>query len=298
MECLLDIADELPAGTSLAGGMYVIESTICSGGFGIVYRARHRSGKAFAMKEFFVEGFSVRNADMSVGSPQDYADELSELLMLFGEEGWWPGLISHPNVVRVFKYFEENDTGYIVLEHIQGTDLQDIIEHHPDWLDPDQILQIAQNLANGLEYLHANGVVHGDIAPDNIMMRSALDPVLIDFGSSLFNDDGNNDQRAPAKLRAVKDGYSAPELYNRMLHPSTSSDIYSLGATLHHMVSGVAPTPANQRLKASKSEDGMLKNVVGFPPQFLAEIRAALSLRSKERPSAKQFSQICKEAFG
>jgi len=293
VESLVDTNDELPAGTFLNGGAFVIESTICNGGFGIVYRARSRMGKVFALKEFFVEGFSLRGTDMMVSSPDAYADELDELLMLFCEEGWWPGLMSHPNVMRVFDFFEENGTGYIVLEHIDGTDLQDIMEQNPDWLEPNQIMEIATILSDGLAYLHSNGVVHGDIAPDNVMMRGPFDPVLIDFGSAIFNDEGEQPQRPPVKMRAVKDGYSAPELYNRRLHPTSASDIYSLGATVHQMVMGVAPEPANLRLKQTNHNAIQLNSVHQYSPQFLSGISAALSLSRDERPSAEQFFRIC-----
>jgi len=177
LRSLLEVDDDLPPGTMLRRGKYRIETAICSGGFGIVYRARDKNGAIFAIKEFFVDGFSIRGDDGPVFSPPDYADEIQELMLL----------LSHPNVLRVLGYFEENNTGYIVLEYIAGADLQDIMEHHPDWLEPRQIVQIASILCDGLQYLHLNGVVHGDIAPDNVIMRGSTDPVLIDFGSSLYH---------------------------------------------------------------------------------------------------------------
>jgi len=277
----------------LGRGKYCIESAICSGGFGIVYRAYDKSCAEFAIKEFYVEGLSYRAPDGSVVSPPSYAAEIAELQLLFSEEGWWPGLLSHPNILRVLDYFEENGTGYIVLEYIEGADLQDIMENHPGWLRPGQIVKIAGILGGGLHYLHMNGVVHGDVSPDNVIMRGVLDPVLIDFGSSLFSDEGGPVNRAPAKLRAVKDGYSPPELYDRYAFPTAASDIYSLGATLHHMVVGAAPESAEGNNGAGTAEPKLLRHVGLFDRRFLEMIAASLSPKQEMRPSAAQIANIC-----
>lgn len=293
-EKFVDVDDDLPPGTMLGRGKYRIEAAICSGGFGIVYRARNKSGTIFAIKEFFVDGFSTRGPDGSVISPPDYAEEIEELMLLFSEEGWWPSLLSHPNILRVLGYFEENNTGYIVLEYIAGADLQDIMENHPDWLEPRQIIQIASMLCDGLQYLHLNGVVHGDIAPDNVIMRGSIDPVLIDFGSSLFNDDSGPVNRAPAKLRAIKEGYSSPELYNRRVFPSWKSDIYSLGATLYHMVVGDAPDGKEVGIDKPTLRATLAAYSDRFDRRFLQIISNALSINQEERPTAAEISQVCR----
>lgn len=292
----IEFEDELAPGTLLKRGAYQIESTICNGGFGIVYRARNKHGKLYAIKEFFVEGLSTRHPDNSVGVPSHRATEIGELFNLFCEEGWWPGLLSHSNVMRSFEFFEDNSTGYIVLEFIAGADLQDIVANQPDWLEPFQIIRIAGCLSEGLAYLHRNGVVHGDIAPDNILMRGPADPVLIDFGSSLFGDEEEIESRPPARLRAVKDGYSAPEIYDRMIHPSAASDIYSLGATLHFMIDGSPPQVSNGEITETSVKRG-LTNIEGFPAEFLIGIASTLSANQKERPTAADFARICNTTF-
>jgi serine/threonine protein kinase len=289
--------DELAPGALLKRGAYQIESTICSGGFGIVYRALSKSGKVVALKEFFVENLSTRNTDNSVGIPSHRAAEIGELYNLFCEEGWWPGLLSHPNVMRSFEFFEDNATGYIVLEFINGADLHDIVANQPDWLEPRQIIEIAARLSDGLAYLHRNGVVHGDIAPDNILMRGPVDPVLIDFGSSLFGDEGEIEARPPARLRAVKDGYSAPEIYDQKIHPSPASDIYSLGATLHFMIDGSPPARKLTDPETKVSASQGLVNREGLPEEFLVGIASALSPEPQERPTATDFADICKTTF-
>ena len=292
----IEFEDELAPGTLLKRGAYQIESTICSGGFGIVYRATDKRGKRFAIKEFFVEGLSTRNPDNSVGVPSHRAMEIGELFNLFCEEGWWPGLLSHSNVMRSFEFFEDNATGYIVLEFIAGADLQDIVANQPDWLEPFQIIRIAARLSEGIAYLHRNGVVHGDIAPDNILMRGPADPVLIDFGSSLFGDEEEIESRPPARLRAVKDGYSAPEIYDRKIHPSAASDMYSLGATLHFMIDGSPPQgPKDEITKTSRTRG--LVNSEGFPIEFLSGIVSTLSESKAERPTAADFARICNTTF-
>ena len=293
-EEMVEVDNDLPPGTVLGRGKYRIESSICSGGFGIVYRARDRKNTIFAIKEFFVDGVSIRGADGSVLSPTDYASEIEELMLLFSEEGWWPSLLSHPNVLRVLGYFEENSTGYIVLEYIAGADLQDIMEHHPDWLEPRQIVQIATMLCEGLQYLHQNGVVHGDISPDNVIIRGPVDPVLIDFGSSLFHDDNGPRNRAPAKMRAVKEGYSPPELYDRYVFPSWESDIYSLGATLYHMVVGAAPDGKEVGVNKPTVRATLASFSNKFDRRFLQVISSALSTRQEERPTAADISQVCR----
>ena len=294
-EKFVEVDNDLPSGTMLKHGKYRVDEAICSGGFGIVYRAQDRSGTHFAIKEFFVDGFSSRRPDGSVTSPSEHSAEIDELMLLFSEEGWWPSLLSHPNILRVLGYFEENNTGYIVLEYVAGADLQNIMEHHPEWLEPYQIIQIADLLCDGLRYLHLNGVVHGDIAPDNVIMRGSIDPVLIDFGSSLFNDESGPINRAPAKLRAVKEGYSPPELYDRRVFPSSQSDVYSLGATLYHMIVGEPPDGGDTGPDKKKILRALSESLGRFDRRFLRLIASALSIKQEERPTAKNFSKICRE---
>ena len=232
----------LPAGTVL--DRYRIDSVIAAGGFGITYLCHHVTlGKPYALKEHFPRQFAYRDSTTMDVLPTD-PGTFKWALERFVQEGQALARCSHPNVVAVVDVFEANQTAYMVLGYEEGRSLKtwlDMLGRAPTQAEIDAILR---PLLDALSYVHAQGLLHRDIAPDNIMIRSDGKPCLIDFGSARQA----MAERSQAMSALIKSGYSPPEQYTQSSRTQGPwSDIYALGATLYRAVTGQTPPESTER---------------------------------------------------
>ncbi len=278
--------DELPSGSVLFHGQYVIDKVITSGGFGIAYFAKDHSGKDVVIKECFsgahCRRMRSRVRPRSAGSQR----EMSKILKYFLKEARSLSTLNHPNVVHVHQVFQENDTAYMVLDRIRGHDLLDVIETNEVARTPDWIVALTVKMVAALSYVHANDILHRDVSPDNIFMTPDHQPVLIDFGASSWISEGGVEGKSA--LTIVKDGYSPHELYFAGGNVGPWSDIYSLGASLYHAITGTAPPDSQTRIaaRAERRPDPMAPlagNIAGYPAGFLESIDKALRIFPAER---------------
>ena len=270
-------ARPLKPGTTLHE--FVIESTIGSGGFGIVYKALHKLlDETVAIKEFLprdlarrVDGDRVEPLEGQVDA-YEWARErfLSEAKTLKSLIDPQP----HPNLVQVTHAFSENDTVYMCMRYEEGTPLEALLSR-PGALSEQQLKGILFPLLDGLAQAHARRIWHRDIKPSNILIREDGSPVLIDFGAAR-RDVGRQDRSVMVQCTP---GYAAPEQTWSGEEQGPWTDIYALGATLYRAITGQAPqgfSPTNLR--------GELAGQYSRP--FLAAIDAALQPRASDRPQA------------
>ncbi len=272
----------LPNATLLAGD-YRIERVLGAGGFGITYFARDVSlDRAVAIKEYFPSDFAAREGTLIVRSKSTSCDEDYDWgLERFIEEAQTLAKFEHPNIARVYRYFRQNNTGYMVLQFEEGKSFK-------SWLDklgrpPSQheLDQIIAPLLAALELIHAQDFLHRDIAPDNIIIRPDGSPVLIDFGSAR----GEVAQHSRTVSALVKPGYSPFEQYaatGKQQGPWT--DIYALGATLYHAVTGSRPIDSPTRITTDELKPAAQAARALYRPRFLKAIDAALQLKIEARP--------------
>ena len=273
---------QLKPGTRLQGGKYEIIKTLGQGGFGITYEADHLLfGQKVALKEFFMKDICNRSADTaqvsvpSVGS-QELAAKFKEK---FIKEARMMFKMNHPNIVRVLDVFEENDTAYYVMEDLPGGSLADKVKREgplPEALAEKYIRQVA----SALNYIHSRNTVHMDVKPSNILLNPEGNAVLIDFGISKHYD--NAGEQTSSTPVGISKGY-APLEQGRdgdvsQFKPST--DIYALGATLYHLVSGKVPPEAS-----IVNEDG-LDRPEGVSDRIWVAIEKAMQPRRKDRPQS------------
>ena len=285
-DAVTDLEDVLLPGTLLLGGQYRISSFLNSGGFGITYLAKDKLNRDVVLKECFVPIFCRRSRAEVVARSDNSKIHLLRAIAGFIAEARATAALSHPNVVRVKQVFEANNTAYMVLDYIQGHDLLEIIDERKAVLTPDQIVSMARKLVSALGHIHDRGVLHCDISPDNICVRADGEPVLIDFGSARQMVAGVVQKHAGFSM--VKDGYSPHELYVPDGACGPWSDIYALGASLYHAVSGAAPADCQTRIVALSSGQpdplrSLARTVTGYPPGFLASIDKALSVQPASR---------------
>lgn len=278
--------DELPSGSVLFHGQYRISSTITSGGFGITYLAQDHHGKGVVIKECF-SGAHCRRLHSKV-RPRSAGSqhEMSRILKYFLKEARSLSTLSHPNIVHVHQVFQEHDTAYMVMDRIEGDDLLDVIETNRYERTPAWIVGLTMKMISALSYVHSNDILHRDVAPDNIFINSEQEPVLIDFGAASWISDIGNDPKSA--LTIVKDGYSPHELYFAGGNIGPWTDVYSLGASLYHAISGCAPDDSQTRIaaRAERLPDPLTSlagNFVGYPAGFLESIDKALKIVPAER---------------
>ena len=235
----------LKTGSTLQGGKYSIVKVLGQGGFGITYLARQGMlKKNFAIKEFFIKNLCERDENSKVYTSSE-SEMVARYRNKFFREAQMMAKLNHPGIVRVSDVFEENNTVYYVMEHIEGESLADII-HREGCLSEKRALHYVLEVAKALGYIHKLNINHLDIKPSNIMVRREDNmPILIDFGISKQYDEQKD--QVTSTPPGVSDGFSPIEQYSPggVSTFSPQSDIYALGATLYKMLTGKTPPDAS-----------------------------------------------------
>ncbi len=234
---------------------YRIVQPLGQGGMGAVYRAYDtRLNIEVAIKEMI---------------PQPGLDPqtLAGFRQQFHQEAQVLALLDHPNLVRVTDYFEESGNAYLVMNFVVGENLNDVIARRGALPEP-EVLAIAAQLLDALAYCHRKGVIHRDIKPQNIIIRRDGRPVLVDFGLVKLWDPNSPYTKTVVRGFGTP-GYAPLEQYGRG-STDPRSDLYSLGATLYHALTGRVPLGVTDR--------------VAFPHQFPSprSVNPRISVRTEE----------------
>ena len=273
----------LPEGMEIAG--YRIVKKIASGGFSIVYLAYDADGSAVAIKEYLPSALALRQPGelVPVISPPNLPVFRIGLKCFF-EEGRALALISHPNVVRVLNFFRANETVYMVMGYESGQSLQEHIarlNNKGSRLGEASIRQIFTGVCGGLREVHANKLLHLDMKPANIYLRTDGTPILLDFGAArqTINKD------VPKLTPMYTPGFAPPDLYSKTATLGPWSDIYSIGASIYACMAGSPPQPADQRRTEDKMENQFAK-LADYSPQLVNLVRWCLELDPLARPQS------------
>jgi serine/threonine protein kinase len=220
---------------------------------------------------------------------QGQQDEFRAIVRLFVQEARRLAKLDHPNIVGVHQVFEDNETAYMALDFVDGQDMHEVIENDPGRLTPELIVTLLKKLLEAVTFVHQLHILHRDISPDNILLDAANNPVLIDFGAA--REKATRASRTLSSLLVVKDGYSPQEFYIEGSQQGPSSDLYALGATFYHVLTGAPPPNSHARLAAvaQNAADPYIP-LAGrsdlFAPEFLSAIDRALSIFPKDRPQS------------
>ena len=173
----------LPNGTVIKD--YRIEKVLGKGGFGITYLAEDiRLKKMVAIKELLPDGIAARGADSSViAQSSSQEDDYKWAIDSFLKEAQTLAGFEHPNIVRIYRLFEDHNTAYMVMPFIEGVSLKDVVKQKKG-LPFEEVKKIVHQLLDGLEVVHQLDTLHRDIKPDNIIIMDNGSPMLIDFGAA------------------------------------------------------------------------------------------------------------------
>lgn len=267
---------------------YVIGRVLGQGGFGITYLADDSNlNQPVAIKEYLPVELAVREGNASIHPLSgEHGEQFRWGLERFIVEAQTLARFKHPNIVRVFTVFTENNSAYMVMEYEQGRGLHDILKDRKT-LPEGELRNILLPILDGLARVHESGFVHRDIKPANVYVRSDGSPVLLDFGSAR--------QSLGAVTRTltamVSPGFAPFEQYTgKGERQGPWTDIYGLGATLYRAAIGRAPADAMDRsealLRAARDiyVPALEIRPSGYSENFLAAIDRAMAFKADDRP--------------
>ncbi len=203
---------------------FQIQKKLGQGAFGAVFLARQlSSGRVVALK-------TIR--------PQHVSNE-KDVQRFFREAETGRQLV-HPNITQIYDAGESKGVYYIAMEFIDGSEASKLIEQFGR-LDVGYSMRVTIQIANALQHAYERGIVHRDIKPENIMVTQSCVAKLVDFGlAKSFAQAGQSGLTAPGEGMGTL-AYMPPEQLDNALNADQRSDIYSLGATLYHMLTGQRP---------------------------------------------------------
>jgi eukaryotic-like serine/threonine-protein kinase len=271
-------------------GRYSIQELVGQGGMGAVYRADdlRLSGRICAVKEV-LPALSESSATK---------EELEQIAEQFRIEASTLARLDHPNLPKVSDYFSVGGREYLVMDFVDGKDLQEILQESQrrgERLLEAQVMVYATQLLDALEYMHSQvpPVVHRDIKPSNIKVTLRGTVKLVDFG--LVKVLRTNDSRTVTVVQGRGTvAYTPLEQYGGDTgFTDNRSDIYSLAATVYHLLCGEPPADAKERFLRPGLLMPMRQLNPDVSPRVERAIFRALSMHPNERPStAREFRDL------
>ncbi|MDR1330710.1 MAG: protein kinase [Tannerella sp.] len=245
------------------------------GGMGRVYQGIDPRGNTVAIKEMRAE--FVTDAHMRAR---------------FHKEAVTLAQLEHPSIVKMHSSFEERGCLYLVMEYVEGETVEQCVKRK-GIIDESEAVRLLSDVLSALDYAHANGLVHRDIKPGNIMIRPDRSACLLDFG---IVKDLNDGSLTTARLVIGTDGYMSPEQAEGY-HVDRRSDIYSLGCVLFYMLTGRHAIPRQKSDYDTRQAviQNALPKAKDFNPCVSDALQAVLD-RAMNRNMLMRF-QSCRE-FG
>lgn len=270
----------LSPGTVIAG-RYIIGKELNSGGFGIVYKAWDKKlDTILAIKEYYPSGLVNRqpgSTDVMLVATRREREFVYGKTRFLEEARNLAKFSDHKNIVNVYDFFESNNTAYIVMEYLDGRNLRQVLDEQNVPLPYDYCVNVATQVGTALKAIHKENILHRDISPDNIMICNDGTVKLFDFGAARFS--ANVENRVTV---VVKPGYAPPEQYDNVNRQDPRTDIYALGATLYHAMTGVMPEESTNR----KIEDKLLAPATidkDIPENISNSIMRAMAIEQQYR---------------
>jgi serine/threonine protein kinase len=276
---------------SILQGRYEVIRVLGLGGMGAVYQARDlrftETARLCALKEMACTTSNSQVRRLTVEIFEREANILASL--------------NHPAIPKIYDYFTHGSCSYLVLEYIEGKNLEMLMESTQGMLSQDQVVDWAIQICDVLSYLHRQDppIAFRDMKPSNIILRPPNQVVLIDFGIARVFETGQKGTMIGTE------GYSPPEQYRGIASPQ--GDIYALGATLHHLLTRRDPRleppftfkdapPRSLNPAVSEELEAVVMKAVGYEPEkryaSAEEMKAALVRLPKQGSEKRSLTGI------
>ena len=236
---------QLPVGWIL-DGKYRIGMTLGQGGFGITYLAYDMNlQQKVAIKEYFPSGLVTRSSQFVTPFTQSGLDLFNKGVDAFYREARLLAQFSnHPNVVHIQNFFRENYTAYFVMEYVEGNSLAAYLDEKGGRLSLEETISLLSPIMDALDVLHHAGILHRDIAPDNIYLTKSGQVKLLDFGAAK----NELSQHTHSSAAILKPGYAPLEQYSVTGNQGSWTDVYAMGAVIYRCLTGIMPPDAPDRM--------------------------------------------------
>ncbi|MBQ3867825.1 MAG: protein kinase, partial [Clostridia bacterium] len=277
---------EIPAHHLLPGtllqGRFLIGAALGEGGFGITYIGRDQQlDMRVAVKEYYPNGYATRSNTASplisiatAGDRKAFFENGKERFLR--EARVLARFSSEDGIVTVRDFFEANNTAYIVMEYLEGQTLKEYLKKRGR-MSAGQALNLMLPVMKSLREVHKQGLIHRDIAPDNIMLVNGK-VKLLDFGAAR-----NMSSIANKSLSVMlKPGYAPEEQYRSKGNQGPWTDVYALAATMYKCITGVTPDDSTQRLYSDELKSPSALGVT-IAAQFEAAIMKGLAVLQQDR---------------
>ena len=295
---------------SILNGRYIVGRVLGQGGFGITYLAQDYQTKGLvAIKEYLPTEFAGRTT--GTYAVQVYSGDRRENFeygkeQFLAEAKTLAEFIGNDHIVRIYSYFEEYDTAYFAMEYIDGESLDKYMRRFGGRLTVEQANELLIPVMEALDWVHSKGIVHRDIAPDNIIVTKDGRAKLIDFGAARYS----TGEKSKSLDVILKHGFAPKEQYIRRGRQGPFTDVYAMAATYYYAITGKVPPDSIERMDedelippttlgvkmSEKAEDALLKGLeVSASERYqrmgeLAEGLGAKPVRqAPEQPSARSF---------
>ncbi len=295
---------------SILAGKYLVGDVLGEGGFGITYVGYDINLEMrVAVKEFYPNGFVTRESNSTpavtiyTGSNESSVQKWRDS---FIKEARALAKCSHlSGVVGVKDFFQENNTAYIILEYLEGTDLKNYVKSQGGRVAVDWLLKGIEPVIRALEEVHKQGIIHRDISPDNIRLLPDGSMKLMDFGAA--RDYGGSGEKSLSIM--LKPGYAPEEQYRSKGEQGPWTDIYALGGTIYRCITGVTPPESMDRIRkdelqkpsalgvqiSSRTENAIMKAMAVYSenryqsiPEFHKDLYAEPNGNAPVRPVTKK----------
>ncbi len=238
---------------SVLNDRYMVGKVLGRGGFGITYIAKDIINNSFcAIKEYMPTEYAKRDSGSDSIFP--LTDKKSKYVFSHGREKFVEEaktlyhLKNNPIVVDITDYFTQNNTAYLVMEYLDGSDLRKYARNHGGRMEPNFAKQIFVTVASALMAIHDMNILHRDLSPENIFLTNDGAVKLIDFGAARNYVSSQN----KGLSILLKPGFAPPEQYSADGEQGPWSDVYGLCATFYNIVSGKMVTDAIMRYRGEK----------------------------------------------